>query len=128
MRDLPIIDRDRPTSVRPPVTPAAAKSSGPSGLIMCDNEQTRKPFRRLFRQTMSLLVKELSRFDLPALERHFLALVDDDRRLRFGASLSDAAVSLYVKGIDFGRDAVFGVLDDQLQIIGAAHLARGDDD
>ena len=73
---------------------------------------------------MTILIRELSSFELPALERHFLALAGEDRRLRFGASLNDFAVRAYVKGIDFERDAVFGVLDDELRVIGAAHLAR----
>jgi GNAT superfamily N-acetyltransferase len=70
-----------------------------------------------------ILIKELSRFE-PALERHFIALTSEDRRLRFGAGLTDAAIRLYVKGIDFGHDALFGVVDDELNIIAAAHLAR----
>src|SRR5207302_7312619 len=74
---------------------------------------------------MAVLIKELSSFERPALERHFLALVGEDRRLRFGVGLNDFAVRAYVKGIDFERDAVFGVLDDELRVIGAAHLARG---
>lgn len=73
---------------------------------------------------MTILIKELSRFEQPALERHFLALASEDRRLRFGAGVNDFAVRFYVKGIDFGRDALFGVLDDELKIIAAAHLAR----
>jgi len=75
-------------------------------------------------QRIGIPVKELSRFERPALERHFLALTSEDRRLRFGAGFADAAVRLYVKGIDFGRDALFGVVDDELSIIAAAHLAR----
>src|SRR3954466_13131832 len=71
-----------------------------------------------------ILVKELSRFERPALERHFIALSSEDRRLRFGAGLADAGVRLYVKGIDFRSDAVFGVVDDDLNIVAAAHLAR----
>jgi GNAT superfamily N-acetyltransferase len=61
-----------------------------------------------------------------ALRTHFLALPPGDRRLRFGASLSDAAVASYVDGIDFGRDAVFGIHDDALATVGLAHLAFGD--
>jgi GNAT superfamily N-acetyltransferase len=76
---------------------------------------------------MDKLVKELSRYEKPALETHFLALARDDRRLRFGTELNDFAIRAYVMGIDFGRDAVFGVLDDELRIIGAAHLAHGAD-
>ena len=74
---------------------------------------------------MTILIRELSSFERPALEGHFLALAGEDRRLRFGAGLNDFAVRAYVKGIDFERDAVFGVLDDELRVIGAAHLARG---
>jgi GNAT superfamily N-acetyltransferase len=75
-------------------------------------------------QPISIPVKELSRFERPVLERHFLALTSEDRRLRFGAGFADAAVRLYVKRIDFERDALFGVVDDDLSIIAAAHLAR----
>jgi GNAT superfamily N-acetyltransferase len=73
---------------------------------------------------MTVPVKELSAFDRPALARHFLALGGEDRRLRFGGWLRDDAIELYVAGIDFIRDAVFGAVDDELHIIGAAHLAR----
>jgi RimJ/RimL family protein N-acetyltransferase len=33
-------------------------------------------------------------------------------------------VRTYVSHIDFGRDAAFAVLDEQLRVLGAAHLAR----
>ena len=58
---------------------------------------------------------------------HFLALSPDDRRLRFGTSLSIEAIAAYVDRIDFDRDAVFGVLDDALAIVGVAHVAFSDD-
>ena len=75
---------------------------------------------------MNIHVRELSRLEQPLLEPHFLALGGEDRRLRFGASLNDAAVRAYVARIDFERDAVFGVYDDELRLIGAAHVARSD--
>ncbi|MGB0127129.1 MAG: GNAT family N-acetyltransferase [Rhodocyclaceae bacterium] len=75
---------------------------------------------------MTSLVKELSRFDLPALERHFLSLVGEDRRLRFGACVHDLVVCRYVKDIDFLHDAVFGVLDRDLELIAVARLGRRD--
>lgn len=77
---------------------------------------------------MAVPIKELTTFARPALERHFIALGSEDRRLRFGGGLHDEAIRAYVDGIDFNRDAVFGVVDDELRIIGAAHLARGDSD
>lgn len=70
-------------------------------------------------------VRELSRLERAALEPHLLALGGEDRRLRFGVALNDDAVRAYVASIDFERDAVFGVYDDDLRLIGAAHVARG---
>jgi hypothetical protein len=40
--------------------------------------------------------------------------------LRFGASISSAALAAYVDGIDFRRDALFGVHADELALVGAA--------
>lgn len=70
-------------------------------------------------------VRELSRLERTALERHFLALGGEDRRLRFGIAIPDAAVRDYVARIDYERDALFGVFDDDLHLLGAGHLARG---
>jgi len=78
-------------------------------------------------RTMHWPVRELSRIDRAAFERHLLTLDRDDRRLRFGVSLSDVTVRAYVARIDFERDALFGVFDDDVEIIGAAHLARMDE-
>jgi GNAT superfamily N-acetyltransferase len=76
---------------------------------------------------MQILIRELSRLERPALEKHFLALGAEDRRLRFGVMLNDFAVRAYLTRIDFEQDAVFGVVDDDLHLLGAAHLARGND-
>jgi hypothetical protein len=74
---------------------------------------------------MQILIRELAPMQRPALERHFLALEAEDRRLRFGAPLNDFAVGAYVAHIDFDADAAFGVFDDHLHLVGAAHLGRG---
>jgi GNAT superfamily N-acetyltransferase len=58
---------------------------------------------------------------------HFLALSSEDRRLRFGSSLSPEGVAAYVGRIDFDRDAVFGAHDDRLALVGVAHVGFGDD-
>jgi len=73
---------------------------------------------------MQVPVRELSTADRAELERHFLALDPEDRRLRFGAAIGDATVRAYVKWIAFDRDTVFGVTDDNLRLLGVAHLAR----
>ena len=71
-----------------------------------------------------IIIRELTRLDSASLQQHLVALGPEDRRLRFGIPIGDSAVRAYVARIDFGRDAVFGVLDDELRLAGAAHLAR----
>jgi GNAT superfamily N-acetyltransferase len=76
---------------------------------------------------MQIHIRELSRLERPALERHFLALGAHDRRLRFGVPLNHVAIRSYVARIDFERDALFGVSGDDLHLVGAAHLGRARD-
>jgi RimJ/RimL family protein N-acetyltransferase len=61
--------------------------------------------------------------DRAALEAHFLALDGEDRRLRFGSSIRDDALRAYAARIDFERDGVFAVQDDDLDLIGVVHVA-----
>jgi RimJ/RimL family protein N-acetyltransferase len=69
-------------------------------------------------------VKQLSALSREALVQHFLALGPEDYRLRFGRSMTPDAVREYVAPIDFDRDAVFGVFDDDLRLAGVAHVGR----
>jgi GNAT superfamily N-acetyltransferase len=61
--------------------------------------------------------------DRGALARHFLALEDSDRRLRFGSAMADEGIVQYVERIDFDRDCVFAVHDDRLRWIAVVHVA-----
>lgn len=70
-----------------------------------------------------IAVRELGPEDRERLVTHFLALAPDDRLLRFGNTVSDTVVERYVASLDFEADAVFGVFDDQLQLLGVGHLA-----
>ena len=58
---------------------------------------------------------------------HLVALPPGDVRLRFGSTLPADAISAYVQRIDFDHDALFGVYDAGLDLVGAAHLAFGGD-
>jgi GNAT superfamily N-acetyltransferase len=71
----------------------------------------------------AIRVKELSERDRRRLLMHFLALGEEDRRLRFGSMLPDELITKYVQRIDFRRDTVFGVYDNKFKLIGAGHLA-----
>ena len=53
----------------------------------------------------------------------FLSLEADDRHLRFGSPTSDAVIKRYVANLNFRRDALFGIFNDALDLVGIAHLA-----
>ncbi len=72
---------------------------------------------------MTVLIKQLSVISREALRRHFLALPPEDVRLRFGSGMSAEGINAYVDMIDFDRDAVLGVFNENLQLTGVAHLA-----
>ena len=55
--------------------------------------------------------------------RHLIALEPQDRYLRFGYTASDQQIANYVARLDFVNDAVFGVFNNRLEIVGMAHLA-----
>lgn len=71
----------------------------------------------------AVLVKALGKRDRRRMLRHFLALDDADRLLRFGTVLPDAQIHAYVDKIDFSRDIVFGVVSRVFQLVGVGHLA-----
>lgn len=80
----------------------------------------------------TVFVKELSERDRHRILRHFLALKNSDRLLRFGTYLPDEMIAKYVEGLDFSRDTVFGVVSRNFRLVGVGHLAfaprQADDD
>lgn len=73
---------------------------------------------------LSVVPVRLRALDRPALLEHFKALEAEDRRLRFGLPLGDAALEAYVQRIDFEGDDVLAVHDEGLHIVAAIHVAR----
>ena len=72
-------------------------------------------------------VQRLGEASRLALRRHFLDLDAEDVRLRFGVTISATAIANYVDRIDFDSDAVFGVHDDELALVGVAHVGFTED-
>ena len=87
------------------------------------------PFRRWLGGTKgkprrpTVLVKELGERDRKRMLRHFLALDESDRLLRFGSKLADEQIRAYVAKIDFSRDIVFGVVNRVFPLVGVGHLS-----
>lgn len=70
-----------------------------------------------------VLVKQLAERDRRRMLKHFLALDDSDRLLRFGSVLPDEQVEAYVARIDFARDVVYGVYNRVFRLVSVGHLA-----
>ena len=76
---------------------------------------------------MTVAVQRLNEGARVAVVAHLLALSPQDRSMRFGASLASDFIAAYVDRIDFDRDAVFGIRDGRLDLVGVAHVAFDDD-
>lgn len=71
----------------------------------------------------TVLVKQLEERDRRRMLKHFLALDDSDRLLRFGTMLPDEQIEAYVARIDFSRDTVYGVYNRVFKLVAVGHLA-----
>jgi len=72
---------------------------------------------------MTQAVSILTRIHTPDILRHLVALPAEDRWLRFGHSISPAALKYYVHEIDLSRDQALGVYDPDHALIGFTHIA-----
>lgn len=71
----------------------------------------------------AVMVKQLEERDRRRMLKHFMALDDSDRLLRFGTVLPDEQLTAYVNKIDFGRDTVYGVYNRVFKLVAVGHLA-----
>jgi RimJ/RimL family protein N-acetyltransferase len=71
----------------------------------------------------TVMVKQLEERDRRRMLKHFMALDDSDRLLRFGTVLPDEQLTAYVNKIDFERDTVYGVYNRVFKLVAVGHLA-----
>lgn len=74
----------------------------------------------------NIVTKRLIEADRAALIAHFRMLSPTSRYLRFGTGIRDEALARYVERIDFDRDALYGVHESDLSLVGVAHIAITD--
>jgi RimJ/RimL family protein N-acetyltransferase len=86
---------------------------------LANDHSPRKPYTA----RLAVPVRELHAGHKAEILSHLLQLNDEDRRLRFGTQTPDEVIAHYVERLDFNKDNVFGVFDDELKLIGMAHLA-----
>lgn len=70
-----------------------------------------------------LPIRSLSPRHKPRIQKHLLALLPQDRYLRFGYPATDEQIGRYVAGLNFVRDEIFGVFNRRLEVVAMAHLA-----
>lgn len=75
------------------------------------------------RQFSEPLVAQLGSHHRARVLQHLRALSSHDLRLRFGYAVNDDALIRYVRTMHFARDAVFGIFDDDAQLLAFGHLA-----
>jgi GNAT superfamily N-acetyltransferase len=66
----------------------------------------------------------LSHRQLPAIIKHLLSLSPEARRFRFGMALPDSGVERYANHLDFDQDGLFGIFDDDINLVAFMHAAR----
>jgi GNAT superfamily N-acetyltransferase len=69
---------------------------------------------------MTVRLRERDRI---ALEKHFVSLKGEDRRLRFGSPINDDGLRSYVARLDFDRDGLFAVHADDHGLLAVIHVA-----
>jgi GNAT superfamily N-acetyltransferase len=70
---------------------------------------------------MNAAIRLLASDSRDAIARHLHHLSLEERAARFGAPLDDHAIGRYVEGLDFVRDRVLGVIEDEA-LVGVAHV------
>lgn len=76
-----------------------------------------------FRMGNAIPVRELHAGHRNEILSHLLQLNQEDRHLRFGTQTPDEVIVHYVEHLDFNKDTLFGIFNEDLKLVGMAHLA-----
>lgn len=73
-----------------------------------------------------MIVRRLWEGERKAVLDFYLALGEEDRRLRFFSPVSDAGIQRYVAGLDFLRGVILGAFDGNAKMTGVLELVGAD--
>lgn len=104
-----------------------AKATLHAGLDAIRAKLTSHALKRDEHATVVVPIRSLGPNQRHRIATHLLSLSATDRYLRFGCAVQDAQIHLYVEGLNFERDEIFGIFDRKLALLAVAHLAYGDD-
>src|SRR4030095_15008373 len=68
------------------------------------------------------LVAQLGSHHRSRVLQHLRALPSNDLWLRFGYAVTEEALRLYVRKLQFSRDAIFGIFDEAAELMALGHL------
>ena len=77
---------------------------------------------------MGLFIRSLTVSELPKYLEHLLRLDPTDRHMRFGFAIGDTGICEHVQRIDLRTDYILALLDDDLDVVAAAHIGRARND
>jgi GNAT superfamily N-acetyltransferase len=106
---------DRPSKSHQPTTRGGWWPEGPDASETTTTKNGLVPVRLLASQHVDDIVM------------HLLGLPEADRLLRFGHATSDVHIRRYAQQLDFDNDAVLGVYNKRLELVGMAHSALSAD-
>lgn len=69
------------------------------------------------------IAKQLGLNHKEAIYQHLILLEQKDRYNRFCGHISDHAIRSYVESINYKEDGLFGVFNQQLELVGFSHIA-----
>lgn len=106
---------DTPANKHQPSTRGGWWPEGPDASDATTTKSGLVPVRLLAEQHMGDVVS------------HLTGLPEADRLLRFGHATSEVHIRRYAQQLDFDNDAVFGIYNKRLELVGMAHTALSAD-
>lgn len=109
-----------------PITPSWLRAAWPTRPVPDTSDPAAPAASRSTLRDALVPIRVLRERHRPRIVRHLLALMPEDRYLRFGYAATDEQVARYAQLLDFKNDELLGIFNRRLQLVAMAHVAYGD--